>query len=159
MATCFLRWTDGGRQKTSKIKTFHTTKCRFYLHEKLNTSKGVISSRKLALATEEEIALALGKQGVTNIRRVFIRKSEERIQTKTYILTFNQPHTLKEVKIGHCLERVEQYVSAPLRCFKCQKYRHNREACRGRQICAKCGEKDLDYVKEDCLKEITCANY
>ena len=60
-----------------KIKTFHTTKCRAYLHEKLNTSKGVIRSRELALATEDEIASALGKQGVTNIKRISIRKGEE----------------------------------------------------------------------------------
>ena len=44
-----------------KMKIFYMTKCRAYLHEKLNTSKGVIRSRGLALATEEEIASALGK--------------------------------------------------------------------------------------------------
>ena len=46
-----------------KIKMFHTTKCRAYPHEELNTSKGVIKNRELALATEDEIASAsaLGK--------------------------------------------------------------------------------------------------
>ena len=63
------------------------------------------------------------------------------------------------MKIGYCLERVEQYVPAPLRCFKCQKYGHHREVCRGRQTCVKCGEKGADHVEEYCLKEITCANY
>ena len=106
MVTCLSRWTDGDRQKTLKIKTFHTTKCRAYPHEKLNTSKGVIRSRELALATEDEIASTLGKQGVTNIKRISIRKGEQRIQTNTYILTFNKPRTPKEVKIGYCLERV-----------------------------------------------------
>ena len=66
-----------------KIKTFHTTKCRAYPHEKLNTSKGVIRSRELALATEDEIASAVGKQGVTNIKRISIKKGGERIQTNT----------------------------------------------------------------------------
>ena len=151
---------DSRRQAESilKIKTFHTTKCRAYPHEKLNTSKRVISSKDLVTATEEEIASAPGKQGVTNIRRISIRKGWERIQTNTYIPTFNQPHTPKEVKIGYCLERVEQYVSAPLRCFKCQKYGHHREACRERQTCAKCAEKEPDLLEEDCLKEISCAN-
>ena len=106
------------------------TKYRAYPHEKLNTSKGVIS-RELALATEDEIASALGKQGVTNIKRISIRKSEQRIQINTYILTFNDYHTPDEVKISYCLERVEQYIPAPLRCFKCQKNGHHREACRG----------------------------
>ena len=62
------------------------------------------------------------------------------------------------MKIGYCLERVEQYVPAPLRCFKCQKFGHHREACRGRQTCSKCGEKDPDHAEEDCLKETRCAN-
>ena len=62
------------------------------------------------------------------------------------------------MKIGYCLERVEQYVLAPLRCFKCQKFGHHREACSGRQTCSKCGEKDLDHAEEDCLKEILCVN-
>ena len=141
-----------------KIKTFHTTKCRAYLHEKLNTSKGVIRSRELALATEDEIASALGKQGVTNIKRISIRKGEERIQPYIYILTFNKPQTPKEVKIGYFLERIEQYIPAPLRCFKCQKFGHHREACRERQACSKCGEKDPDHAEEDCLKIIRCAN-
>ena len=55
---------DSRRQAENmlKIKTFHTTKCRAYPHEKLNTSKGVIRRRELALATEDKIASALGKQ-------------------------------------------------------------------------------------------------
>ena len=151
---------DSRRQEENilKIKTFHTTKCRAYPHVKLNTSKGFIRSRELALATEDEIASALGKQGATNIKKISIRKGEERIQTNTNILTFNKPQTPKEVKIGYCLERVEQYVPASQRCFKCQKLGHHREACRGRQTCSKCGEKDPDHAEEECLKEIRCAN-
>ena len=103
----------------------------------------------MALATEEEIASALGKQGATNIR-----KGEERIQTNIYILTLNQPHTSKKVKIGFCNERVEQYVPVLLRCFKYQKPGHHRKACGRWQTCVKCGEKDPDHVEEDCLKEI-----
>ena len=35
---------------------------------------------------------------------------------------------------------------------------HHREACRRRQTCAKCGEKDPDHAEEDCIKEIQCEN-
>ena len=151
---------DNRRQAENilKIKTFHTTKCRPYPHEKLNTSKGVIRSKELALATEDEIASAMGKQGVTNIKRISSRKGEERIQTNTYILIFNKPQTPKEVKISYCLGRIEQYVPAPLRCFRCQKFGHHRGACRGRQTCSKCDEKDPDHAEEDCLKEIRYTN-
>ena len=95
------------------MKTFHTIKWRAYPHKKLNTSKAVIRSRELALAAEEEIASALGKQGVKTLRRITISKGEERIKTNAYILTFNQPHSDKKVKIDFCLERFKQYVSDP----------------------------------------------
>ena len=84
MTTFLSRWTAGGMEKTLKMKTFHTTKCRAYSFEKLNISKGVIRSRELALASEEERALALGKRGVTNIRTISIRKGEERIQNQHF---------------------------------------------------------------------------
>ena len=127
METCLSRWTAGSRQKTLKIKTFHTTKCRDYPHEKLNSSEGVIRNRCLALAREEEIASAQGNQLVTSIRRISIRKDEGRIQTNTYILIFNHPRTPKEMKISYCLESVLLYIPVPMRCFKCQKYGHHRE--------------------------------
>ena len=95
---------------------------------------------------------------MTNIRSISIRKGEKQIQTNSYILTFNQLNTPKEVKIDYCLERVDIYVPTLLMCFKCQKYGHHMKACRGQQTCAKCGEKDLDHMAEDCLKEIRCSN-
>ena len=35
-----------------------------------------------------------------------------------YTLTFNQPKITEEVKIVYYLERVEQYIFVPLRCFE-----------------------------------------
>ena len=104
---------DNWRQAESilKMKTFHTTKCRAYLNEKLNTSKGVIRSRKLALATEEEIALALGKQGVINIR-TSIRKSKEWIQTNIYIwhlISPILPRRWRSAFVLRELSRISQY--------------------------------------------------
>ena len=86
-----------------------------------------------------------------------IRK-EVKIETNTYILTFNQPHIRKEVKIGYCVQRVKQYVPAPLRCFKCQRYGQHRESCRGRHTWAKCRENNQDYMDENCSKERRCVN-
>ena len=57
---------------------------------------------------------------------------QKRLGMNPNILIFNQTRTPKEVKVGYCLVRVEQYVPAPLKCFKCQKYGHHREACKGR---------------------------
>ena len=103
----------GHAENILKMKTFYTTKCKAYAQEKLNTLKGVIRSKELSLTTVEEIRAALGKQGV-RFKRITIRKDREKIHTHTYILTFNQLKIPKEVKTGYCLERVEQYILAPL---------------------------------------------
>ena len=85
-----------------------------------------------------------------------IKKGREKTEISTYILTFNQLHIPKEVTVGYCIKRVKQYFPDPLRCFKCQKYGHYREACRGRHTCVKCDEKGPNHMGEDCLKEIKC---
>ena len=76
---------DSRRQAENllKMKSFHNSKCKTYVHERLNISKRVIRSRELALATEEEMAATLGKQEVTNIRRVSIKKGNEKVEINT----------------------------------------------------------------------------
>ena len=138
-----------------KMKTFHIRKWRAYPRKELNTSKGVIRSRELV--TDADIA-SLRKNWEIHYRRISIRKGKKRIQTNTFIQTFNYSRTVKEVKIGFCLQRVEQYVAAPLGFFKCQKYGCYREACRPRQTCAKCREKNPDHLEEDYLKWIRYTN-
>ena len=83
---------------------------------------------------------------MTNIKRIIIRKSGEQIETNIYILIFNQLHITK-VKIGYCLQRVQQYIQTPMRYVKCKKYGHHWEACGG---CVKRGEKGLDHTEEEC---------
>ena len=68
-----------------KMKTFNMLMCKAYPQEKLNTPKGVVRSRELALAAVEEITAALGKQRVAEVKRIIIRKVEKKIQTNTYI--------------------------------------------------------------------------
>ena len=65
----------------------------------------------------------------------------ERAETNTKILTFNQSHITKEVKIGYGLVRVKQYVPAVLKCFKYPKYGYQRETW-SKQTCLKYSEKE-----------------
>ena len=44
-----------------------------------------------------------------------IRKDRE--GAAMYILTFHKPIIPKKVKIRYCLEKVEQYISTPLKCL------------------------------------------
>ena len=101
--------------------------------------------------------MAFKEQGIKEYRRFTIRRNDETIQTHTYILTYEKPSIPKEIRIGFTIERVEQYIPTPLRCFKCQKFGHHKEICRGRQVCGKCGERDPDHMENEC-NSIKCAN-
>ena len=140
-----------------KMEKFHNLKCCAYPHAKSNTSNGIVRSKELSLATLEEIETTFKKQGIKEYRRVTIRQNDQTIQTHTYILTFEKPPIAKEIRIGYTIEKVEQYIQAPLRCFKCQKFGHYKEICRGHQVCDKCGERDPDQMENEC-KNIKCAN-
>lgn len=137
---------------------FHTYKCKVYAHEKLNTSKGIIRSHELTLATTEEIKIALKKQGVIDHVRINIKRNGQSIPTNTYILTFNTPTIPKEIKIGYLIEKVDQYIPIPLRCFKCHKFGHHRETCRGHKVCGKCAENEPNHTEEECSNEAKCSN-
>ena len=71
------------------------------------------------------------KQGVTEVKRVTIKKEGKLIETNTYIMTFDQPKIPKRIKVGYTMERVEQFIPNPLRCYNCQKYGHHEDNCRG----------------------------
>ena len=80
-----------------EMEKFHNLKYRAYPHTKLNTSKGVVRSKELSLATPEEIEMAFKKQGIKEYRRVTIRRNDETILTHTYILTFEKLSVPKEI--------------------------------------------------------------
>ena len=113
-----LKWKQSGKLN---IKT--------YPHPTLNFSKGVIKSPDFALCSFEEIRLRLKPQGVTDVRRISIRKETKTIDTNTYILTFNKPTTPTSIRIGYINTKIETYIPNPLRYQKCQKYGHPKEKC------------------------------
>lgn len=54
--------------------------------------------------------------------------------------------------------KIEPYISAPLQCFKCQKYGHHKECYRVHETCGKCELRDPDHTEEECPNEYRCAN-
>ena len=54
--------------------------------------------------------------------RFQFKKKGKTIKTKTYVMTFNTSKILTKIKVGYTIERVEQFVPNPLRCYICQKY-------------------------------------
>ena len=137
---------------------FHTINVKIYPHKSLNISKGVVRSKELSLCTIEEIKKEMKKQGVTEVKRVTIKKGGKLIETNTYIMTFDQPKIPEKIKVGYTMERVEQFIPNPLRCYNCQKYGHHEDNCRGRQVCGKCGQQDLDHHSDNCNNPYKCAN-
>ncbi|MCG8430696.1 MAG: hypothetical protein MJA29_05960 [Candidatus Omnitrophica bacterium] len=121
-----------------EITTFAGIKVKVEPHRGLNSSRGVIKSRELEGTVEEELVEDI--DGVTQARRVYIRRGGDKIGTNTYILTFNSPKPPATVKFGYCLLRVAPYVPNPLRCFKCQKFGHSQARCNRSKVCARCGK-------------------
>ena len=109
-----------------KMKTFHTTKCKAYCHEKLNTLKD--SHQKLGAG------FGYSRGDNSNSGKTRSHRHQKNLYQKRwrYILTFNQPHI--PPKIGYYLVRVEQYIPAPLKCFKCQKYDHLWEGVKDNRL-------------------------
>ena len=83
------------------------------------------------------------KQGLTDVKRVTIKKRVNSL--KLTPMTFDQPKIQEKIKVGYTMERVEQFIPNPLHCYNCQKYGHHEDNCRGRKVCAKCGQQDPDH--------------
>ena len=99
------------------------------------------------------------KQGIIDVRWISIKKEGKTIETNTYVMTFNKSKIPTKIKVGYTMERVEQFVPNPMRCYKCQKYGHHEDACRGREVCRKCGKKDPDHHMNECEFPNKCTNY
>ena len=153
METWLSRWTAKGRRKiVSRWRPSTRPKAERIPTRDVNTPEGVVRNRDLALAIAEQM---IAVQGMTNIRRFTIGKRGEQIQANTYILTFNQPHILKASENRVLFRKGWTIYPSNLWCFKCQAYGHHSEACRGRQTCAKCSEKEPGQRMK---MEIKCSN-
>ena len=124
-------------EKILKWKQFGKLNIKTYPHPTLNFSKGVIKNPVLVSCSLKEIRLHLKPQGVTDVRRISIRKETRTIDANTYILTFNKPTTPTSIRISYINTKIETYIPNPLRCQKCPKYGHPRNKCTRPSICAK----------------------
>ena len=124
-----------------KMKTFAGLKIKAFPHISLNSSKGVVRSSELSLCTLDEIKTYLKPQGVSDVKRISIKRNDEIINTNTYIFTFNKSQLPKEIKVGYSLIKINPYIPNPLRCYNCQKFGHHETKCIKSAVCKKCGER------------------
>ena len=139
-----------------KAKTLAGVSIKASRHRTLNSSKGAIRTRSLEDTPEDEILAELREQGVSDVRRLTIKKDGKSIQTGTYFLTFDRPTPPGKLAAGYLKVDVSLYIPNPLRCFKCQKFGHDKDNCRGSQCCVRCGQNSHDST--DCQLPEKCSN-
>ncbi|GFU99426.1 uncharacterized protein TNCV_3193481, partial [Trichonephila clavipes] len=137
-------------------KTFLDCPLIVNLHRSLNSCRGVISETDLLCASEAEILEGLSDQGVTEVRRIKIKKETSLFPTKHLILTFNSPNLPSKIKAGYLNCTLRPYIPNPLRCFKCQRFGHSQTSCRGQLTCSRCAS--VGHSSTDCTLEQKCVN-
>ena len=127
-------------------------------HRTLNTCKGVIRRSALVDCDKQETLKELKPQGISDITNITVKDdSGSRRNTNTFIITFKAPTIPKYLHIGYLRVPVSPYIPNPLRCFKCQKFGNGKNACRGRETCATCGQ--VGHTSSDCTSEPKCPNW
>ena len=141
--------------KIAKLQTLADCPITVSPHRSLNTCKGVIRCRELIDCDKDEILEELESQGVVDIFNITVKdNSGGRRNTNTFIVTFRLTTVPKHLKIGLLRMPVSVYIPNPLRCFNCHKYGHGKSSCKGRAVCAKCGQGDHD--SDSCRNEFKC---
>ncbi|GFW10869.1 uncharacterized protein TNCV_4919881 [Trichonephila clavipes] len=125
-------------------------------HKSLNSCRGVISEPDLLGTSVSEILEGFSDQGVTQVRRITIKKDSTIVPTKHLILTFNSPKLPNTIKAGYLNSKIHPYIPNPLRCFKCQRFGHSQTSCRGQFTCSRCAS--VGHSSTDCTLEPKCVN-
>jgi hypothetical protein len=99
---------------------------------------------------------ALGPQGVVEVKHILTKRNEKLEPTNTFILTFRTPTPPKAIKIAYMNVSVDLYIPNPLRCYKCQRFGHGKNACSRNAVCAKCGQEG--HEDSGCQAPPRCAN-
>ncbi|XP_064464573.1 uncharacterized protein LOC135375865 [Ornithodoros turicata] len=125
-------------------------------HRILNIVKGVISESDLLDCSESELQDGLQQHGVVAVKRIVMRRDGKEIPTKHIILSFKLHKLPDTIKAGYLSCNVRAYIPNPSRCYKCQRFGHGSQVCRGQPVCAKCSGKD--HSSESCSNDFQCAN-
>ena len=137
---------------------FFQNKVKVFPHPSLNSSRGVVRCSEISSDPLDEVKEQMKSKGVTDVKRITIKRDGKTITTNTYIFTFNTPTLPKKVRIGHLIKNVEVYVPNPLRCFHCQKFGHHEDGCKAQvAVCGRCAEAGHKFT--DCTNDTSeCAN-
>lgn len=138
------------------LKSIGDTPVSVTVHRTLNTVKGVISAEELLPCSDSEMTEGLKEHGVIDAKRIVMRREGKEIPTPHVILTFELHRLPSSIKAGYLSCPVRPYVPNPRRCFKCQRFGHGSQVCRGHAVCAKCAE--TSHTSDSCQNAAKCAN-
>ena len=119
-------------------------------HRTLNSSKFVIECEELDKMDEEEI-----KKKNFNHKESLLSKRIS-IRYSLYVLTIKGQNIPKKINIGYLKKETRPYIPKPQKCFQCQKFGHTKNSCKGKAVCAGCGE---GQNKDGCQNDPKCVNY
>lgn len=112
--------------------------------------------------TNEKLAELFAGVGVVSARRQLTVKrlhdgTYEEFPRSSVVLTFKPDATLpKTLELDNEKFIVEEYIEAPLQCFKCLRFGHTSRACVSVSRCKNCGAR---YCEEECERRTPmCAN-
>ena len=141
-----------------QMKTYCGLKCSVTTHYSLNTSKGIIRCPALSRVTSDDIKEGMVEQGVTDVRRITVRRDGFTKLTNTYVLTFDLPNSATVVKIGFMQVKVDFHISNPLRCYHCQVFGHHENKCGRHAVCCNCGKPEHCGPSGVCDKPAKCVS-
>ena len=141
-----------------RTKKFFDLAVKVSLHSFLNTCKGAVRYPDLRGCREQEILENMREQGVTDVRRIKIRRDRTLKDTNTFVFTFNTPVLPKQLKVAFLRVSVDAYIPNPLRCYQCQVFGHHENKCKREQICANCGQPKQSADEIDCKCPAKCIN-
>ncbi|XP_055944457.1 uncharacterized protein LOC129975419 [Argiope bruennichi] len=121
-------------------------------HSTLTSSNGVVTCGEVFHTPVEEIKKDLENQGMTNVRRITIRRDGKLLYTKHLILTFRLSKLPECIKAGYMRLATRPYIPNPLRCFKCQRFGQSEVSCRGTVTCARCrenGHESSEFTRQE----------
>ena len=131
----------------TKVETLNTTP------SEIGGSKGVVYGMFAGLS-EKEILDNIGGGEAISAKRLGNREGAR--GDPPVLLTFKDTQLPSRVFLGSMSYQVREYVRPPLRCYKCQRYGHVADSCRGNQKCAKCGGEHS--IKECRAEAPKCPN-
>ena len=84
----------------------------------------------------------MAEQGVTDVRRITVRRDDIMKPSNTFVFIFNSPNIPIVIKLGFMQVKVYVYIPNPLRCYNCQVFGHHENKCGRYTVFCNCGEPE-----------------